>query len=410
LVELLGLFQKLVSRTCYLPRIDVDGIAQVQTFNERDGMERLDERFQLSCKYVADLHSICSHSTKGVGRTLNKPNVHRLLELYAHTLPAFGHVGHFQELLFETAHRPLKRGITRSNNRDPHISAVQEMLANDWETRIALEIASIGKLDQWSDATCNRIQRLLTGVEYVGFTESDRVKSAFCPPVMHKLKSVQRSLISLPKSHVEWRLEYCQHNRRSSFEGTWRSRSPTNQGIVAQALLCAGARSQGKVNGIFQARPAIWASSWSVQDVEDGTSGKYTAIMERVRKETIQRGSVVQSLVSAGSLCTNSACPVRLLRFPDEEKDFTYSSFSVSYWLVLELFEPETGIGSFMPVSPEAGILPHAVVIPCVKDGATEHKGMRFRADIKSAASLLPLSRSTRQCSVFQLVRPKLAR
>jgi hypothetical protein len=29
LVKLLGLFQKLVTRTCYLPRIDVDGIAQV---------------------------------------------------------------------------------------------------------------------------------------------------------------------------------------------------------------------------------------------------------------------------------------------------------------------------------------------------------------------------------------------
>jgi hypothetical protein len=76
LVELLGLFQKLVSRTCYLPRIDVDGIAQVQKFNERDGMERLDALFQRSCKYVADLHSICSQSTNGVGRTLNKPNVH----------------------------------------------------------------------------------------------------------------------------------------------------------------------------------------------------------------------------------------------------------------------------------------------------------------------------------------------
>jgi hypothetical protein len=164
LVDLLGLFQKLVSRTCYLPRIDVDGIAHVQKFKERDGMERLDALFQLSCKYVADLHYICSHSANGVGRTLNKPNVHRLLELYAHTLPAFGHVGHFQELLFETAHQPRKRGIKRSNSRDPHLAAVQAVLANDWETRLALEIASVGKPDQWSDATCNRLQRLLTGV------------------------------------------------------------------------------------------------------------------------------------------------------------------------------------------------------------------------------------------------------
>jgi hypothetical protein len=134
------------------------------------------------------------------------------------------------------------------------------------------------------------------------------------------------------------------------------------------------------------------------------------AIMERVRKETIQRGSVVQSIVSAGSLCNNSACPVMLLRFPDEEKDFTDSSFTVSYWLVLELFEPETGIGSFMPVSPEAGILPHAVVIPCVKDGAAEHKGMHFLADIKSAASLFPLSRSTRAVLCIPACTPETSK
>jgi hypothetical protein len=64
---------------------------------------------------------------------------------------------------------------------------------------------------------------------------------------------------------------------------------------VAQALLCASARSQGGVSGSFQAQLAVWASSWSLNDVEDEISGKSTAIMERVRKETIQPGSVVQS-------------------------------------------------------------------------------------------------------------------
>jgi hypothetical protein len=160
--------------------------------------------------------------------------------------------------------------------------------------------------------------------------------------------------------------------------------------------LCAGARSQGGVNGSFKAQLAVWASSWSLKDVEDETSGKSTTIMERVPKVTIQPGSVVQSLVSAGSICNIIECPVTLLRSPDYEDDFRDSSFSVSYWFMLELFEPETGIRSSMPVYAGADILPHAVVIPCVNDGTTEHEHMRLRADIKSAASLLPLSRSTR--------------
>jgi hypothetical protein len=187
-------------------------------------------------------------------------------------------------------------------------------------------------------------------MECTGSTDSDRMKSAFCPPVTQKLESVRRRLLSLPKSHVEWRLEYGRHNRRTSFEGTWRARNPKSQGSVAQALLCAGARSQGGVSGIFKAQLAVWATSWSLQDVHYEISGKSTAIMERVRKETIQPESVVQSLVSAGSICNIEECPVTLLRFPDDEDDFRDSSFPVSYWLVLEIFEPETGIGSSMPV------------------------------------------------------------
>jgi hypothetical protein len=123
------------------------------------------------------------------------------------------------------------------------------------------KIASVGKPDQWSDTTCNRVQGLLTGVYCIGSTETDRVKSEFCLPAMHKLKSVRMRLLSLTKSNVEWRLEYGQHNIRSFFEATWRASSLTKESIVAKALLCAGARSQVGGNGSFQARHAIWASS-----------------------------------------------------------------------------------------------------------------------------------------------------
>jgi hypothetical protein len=68
---------------------------------------------------------------------------------------------------------------------------------DDWENRLALEIASVGKQDQWSDATLNRIQRLLTAVECRGSTEADCVKYEFYPPVMLKLISGRRSLLSL---------------------------------------------------------------------------------------------------------------------------------------------------------------------------------------------------------------------
>jgi hypothetical protein len=66
----------------------------------------------------------------------------------------------------------------------------------------------------------------------------------------------------------------------------------------------------GGVSGSFQAQLAVWASTWSLQDVEDEISGKSTPIMERVRKETIfchlaeaiVQCSVLYSSLYAGNL------------------------------------------------------------------------------------------------------------
>ena len=60
---------------------------------------------------------------------LDKPNFHRLLELYQHSIAAFGHVSLFQELVFETAHQPLKRSVSRGNHRHAEASDVESAWA-----------------------------------------------------------------------------------------------------------------------------------------------------------------------------------------------------------------------------------------------------------------------------------------
>jgi hypothetical protein len=88
---------------------------------------------------------------------------------------------------------------------------------------------------------------------------------------------------------------------------------------------------------------------------------------------------------------------VRLLSFPVDEHDFRDSTSAVSYWLVLEVFEPATSIGSSMfdmPLSADVEILPHAADLPCVKEVTTDREENIFRADIESPASILQLSRS----------------
>jgi hypothetical protein len=142
-----------------------------------------------------------------------------------------------------------------------------------------------------------------------------------------------------------------------------------------------------------------------LQDVKDEITGKSTPIMERVRKETIQPGSVVKSLVSAGSICNIGECPVTLLRFPDDEEDFRDSSFSVFDWLVLQLFETETGIGSSTPVYVGADILPHAVVIPCVKEELLNMSICVCVEISKARHHFCHSAEAIVQCSIFQLVR-----
>lgn len=69
---------------------------------------------------------------------LDKPNLHRLLELYQNSLSVFGHVSLFQELMFETTHQPLKRSLSRRNHRHAEAFAVEQCLRKDWQVRIGM--------------------------------------------------------------------------------------------------------------------------------------------------------------------------------------------------------------------------------------------------------------------------------
>jgi hypothetical protein len=108
---------------------------------------------------------------------------------------------------------------------------------------------------------------------------------------------------------------------------------------VAQALLCTGARAQGELMVVFRHNLQYGlhlgvCRMWRMRHLANPPQSW------NEKRRTI--------FVFAGSICNISACPVTLLMFTDDEEDFRNSSFTVSYWLVLELFEPETGIGSSM--------------------------------------------------------------
>jgi hypothetical protein len=99
MVDMVAKFQSLVRETHFWPCVEVDDASFLREFNDRGVKTRLDTLYGMAVEYIDRLHECCVRDSIGVvGRHFNKPNVHRLLELYAHTIPAFGHCKHVQEL------------------------------------------------------------------------------------------------------------------------------------------------------------------------------------------------------------------------------------------------------------------------------------------------------------------------
>ena len=132
-VNVLGMLEDLISRTYWYPKINVDGYKAVKNFNRGKGFDRLKELMDYSCEYVKACDRLCRIS-EHAKKHIDKPNLHRIIELFTHSIPAMGHVRHFSELLFECAHQPLKRGVAMSNLRDPQLQSVRHVLADDWQT------------------------------------------------------------------------------------------------------------------------------------------------------------------------------------------------------------------------------------------------------------------------------------
>jgi hypothetical protein len=119
-------------------------VKAVIEFNRYKGMKRVDVLYSKSRSCIKDLNDFCRIS-EDARRHLDKQNVHRLIVLRVNTIAAFGHVHHFQELVFETAHQPVKRGMQKPNHRDKHVFSVGACLESDWESTLSMKVETARK-------------------------------------------------------------------------------------------------------------------------------------------------------------------------------------------------------------------------------------------------------------------------
>ena len=136
-LHLLKQLKDLIAMTYWSPSVDTDGKDAHDMMRMADG--KIYQYFLqgLAENYIKEVDEFCrSHPQLGAG--LDKPNLHRLLELCHHSIRAFGHVSLFQELVFETAHQPLKRSVERGNHRNAEAAAVEHCIGNDWQARVGM--------------------------------------------------------------------------------------------------------------------------------------------------------------------------------------------------------------------------------------------------------------------------------
>lgn len=75
-----------------------------------------------------------------VSSSIELPNVYRLLEFCYNKRPQIEHAQNCSEIDLKLARRQFKEWLEKINIPDAHISGIEQALARDWISRIAIDI------------------------------------------------------------------------------------------------------------------------------------------------------------------------------------------------------------------------------------------------------------------------------
>ena len=317
ILHTLYLFQDLQFSTTHVPLGPVDGEDCVENMDGEKWhpyMQRLQEKVS---EYVRKVNWLCKRSGT-VRRDVDKPNIHRLLELYYQSIPRLGHVALFQELILESGHQPLKRGIGRSNKHAPHVHAMARLLADDWKNRIGEVVCEFEDLENITDSEWRALCRVAFGGTNVldsGAISLDDLRRGFSSLVLAHLHS-----IGAPHS---WK-----RSRRSIWVGKKRTGGTAVQtdGTVTsflRLLLCDSANRNRFM--VYHYATRIHLSEHQDDD---------KAMMARSRRaeqNTLRTGDVIQILVSKNYANVSSDANVVLVTVSEERGER-------SFWKILGFY------------------------------------------------------------------------
>lgn len=374
-VSLLEHLSTLLSSTHYVPDELIDGKRNINFYEKDNGELRLRCLLRRAEEYIQRVSKLCEHSASAK-KYLDKPNLHRMLEFYNYTLPSFGNVAHIQELIFEKAHQELKKGVSKSNHKNPQLQAMEHALGNDWAVRLCMEVER--HFDEgWSDSVVKSIRRLLGDEDWKReVTERNRrqVRDAFPPPVMVALRTTRDKSCTPLANHKLWMAG--QKRSGMAISNNPDSESPlleraavlVSQYIEGDLQVCSGSETHANLEA-FSLSSIRWV----------GRKGKHQQSNTTLSELFV--GSVIQK-VSTFSI--DSCREGDLILLKDRDKG------DRGYWMIVASFVIE-GAGAFYNNSVRGNCF--TVAKPCLlTDGSiiTVYPGdvhcvFRLSSDVRAA-------------------------
>ena len=148
LLPVVKLFSNLIALTFWWPTLTVGGPSAVQYVLGVDQSAYHTDMITMASKFVSEIGLLCNESAI-IRKRLDKPNIHRVLELYQSTIPNYSHALFTLDMGFEHNHQPLKSSLLRNTNINCHLSAVYQSLGSDWFRRISELLSQI----DWSNVS-----------------------------------------------------------------------------------------------------------------------------------------------------------------------------------------------------------------------------------------------------------------
>ena len=148
-VKLIRQLSRIIVKGQRHPKRGVDNETDMRSFNNCEGRTRLNELVSDVRNYCKTIEELSLIDPKNVG-ILDKPNMHRFVELFVHTLPMFGSLTFIEELILEKAHQTAKKAIDMSNNKNEQLQAMTDYLFDDFMCRLK----SVTRSAEVGEQTC----------------------------------------------------------------------------------------------------------------------------------------------------------------------------------------------------------------------------------------------------------------